>query len=161
MIPMPAGTQIWVACGVTDMRKGYDGLAMLVQEVLKKSPHSGHMFVFRVINRYVGNLPPMPGVFPDYPAPVVRNAGSDREMVLMRWAGTGDVGLSHARKGNIVVAVILRVRLAVQLCNQRAAGFQFGGPMRVCSSIVRLRQFRALAKKLSTEFLTGRKMAPA
>jgi putative SOS response-associated peptidase YedK len=29
--------------------------------------------MFRVINRYVGNLPPMPGVFPDYPAPVVRN----------------------------------------------------------------------------------------
>jgi hypothetical protein len=26
--------------------------------------------LFRVINRYVGNLPPMPGVFPDYPAPV-------------------------------------------------------------------------------------------
>jgi hypothetical protein len=23
----------------------------------------------RVVNRYVGNLPPMPGVFPDYPAP--------------------------------------------------------------------------------------------
>jgi putative SOS response-associated peptidase YedK len=38
-----------------------------------------------VINRYVGNLPPMPGVFPDYPAPVVRNAGSEHEMVLMRW----------------------------------------------------------------------------
>jgi putative SOS response-associated peptidase YedK len=33
--------------------------------------------LFRVMNRYVGNLPPMPGVFPDYPAPVVRNAGSD------------------------------------------------------------------------------------
>src|SRR5437667_3986097 len=30
--------------------------------------------LFRVINRYVGNLAPMPGVFPDYPAPVVRNA---------------------------------------------------------------------------------------
>ena len=41
--------------------------------------------LFRVINRYVGNLPPMPGVFPDYSAPVVRNAGTDREMVLMRW----------------------------------------------------------------------------
>src|SRR3979411_1647007 len=25
--------------------------------------------LFRVMNRYVGNLPPMPGVFPDYPAP--------------------------------------------------------------------------------------------
>ena len=47
MIPMPAGTQIWVACGATDMRKGYDGLAMLAQDVLKKSPYSGHLFVFR------------------------------------------------------------------------------------------------------------------
>jgi putative SOS response-associated peptidase YedK len=37
------------------------------------------------MNRYVGNLPPMPGVFPDYPAPVVRNAGEAEEMVLMRW----------------------------------------------------------------------------
>ncbi len=41
--------------------------------------------LFRVVNRYVGNLQPMPGVFPDYPAPVVRNAGDEREMVLMRW----------------------------------------------------------------------------
>jgi putative SOS response-associated peptidase YedK len=41
--------------------------------------------LFRVMNRYVGNLPPMPGVFPDYLAPVVRNAGADRELVLMRW----------------------------------------------------------------------------
>ena len=40
--------------------------------------------LFRVTNQYVGNLPPMPGVFPDYPAPVVRNAGDEREMVLMR-----------------------------------------------------------------------------
>ena len=29
--------------------------------------------LFRVANRYVGNLQPMPGVFPDYPAPVIRN----------------------------------------------------------------------------------------
>jgi hypothetical protein len=41
--------------------------------------------LFRVMNRYVGNLPPMHGVFPDYPAPVVRNAGTEREMVVMRW----------------------------------------------------------------------------
>src|SRR5258705_907326 len=41
--------------------------------------------LFRVLNRHVGNLLPMPGVFPDYPAPVVRNVGTDREMVLMRW----------------------------------------------------------------------------
>ncbi len=41
--------------------------------------------LFRVVNRYVGNLPPMPSVFPDYPAPVVRNAGAERELVMMRW----------------------------------------------------------------------------
>jgi putative SOS response-associated peptidase YedK len=41
--------------------------------------------LFRVMKRYVGNLPPVPGVFPDYPAPVVRNAGADRELITMRW----------------------------------------------------------------------------
>src|SRR5882757_3895386 len=41
--------------------------------------------LFRVMNRYVGNLPAMPGVFPDYPAPVIRNAGNGRELVMMRW----------------------------------------------------------------------------
>jgi hypothetical protein len=41
--------------------------------------------LFRVLNRYLGNLPPMPGVFPDYPAPVVRNAGIGRDLVMMRW----------------------------------------------------------------------------
>ena len=41
--------------------------------------------LFRVMNQYVGNLPPMPGVFPDYPAPVVRNAGAERELTMMRW----------------------------------------------------------------------------
>jgi hypothetical protein len=39
----------------------------------------------RVINRYVGNLAPMPGVFPDYPAPVVRNKDTGRELTMMRW----------------------------------------------------------------------------
>src|ERR1700737_4743989 len=41
--------------------------------------------LFRVLNRYVRNLPPMPSVFPDYPAPVVRTAGGDREFAMMRW----------------------------------------------------------------------------
>jgi putative SOS response-associated peptidase YedK len=41
--------------------------------------------LFRVVNRYVGNLAAMPGVFPDYPAPVIRNTADGREMALMRW----------------------------------------------------------------------------
>src|SRR5689334_19891646 len=42
---------------------------------------------FRKLNRYVGNLAPMPGVFPDYPAPVIRNTdeGEGRELIMMRW----------------------------------------------------------------------------
>ena len=41
--------------------------------------------LFRVMDRYVGNLPPMPGVFPHYLAPVVRNADGERETTLIRW----------------------------------------------------------------------------
>src|SRR3954451_9447297 len=37
------------------------------------------------MNRFAGNLPPMPGVFPDYPAPVVRNTDQGTELTMMRW----------------------------------------------------------------------------
>jgi transposase len=47
MIPVPAGVRVWIAAGVTDMRKGFDGLAMLVQEKLRQDPNGGHVFVFR------------------------------------------------------------------------------------------------------------------
>lgn len=47
MIPIPAGARVWLATGHTDMRKGFDGLALMVQETLKRDPHGGHLFVFR------------------------------------------------------------------------------------------------------------------
>lgn len=47
MIVIPAGVQVHLALGYTDMRKGLDGLATLIQEHLKKDPFSGHLFVFR------------------------------------------------------------------------------------------------------------------
>jgi transposase len=47
MIPVPSGVQVWLATGHTDMRKGFDGLALLVQETLRRNPHNGHLFVFR------------------------------------------------------------------------------------------------------------------
>ena len=40
-------TRVFLACGVTDMRKGFDGLAVLVQQVLAQNPHSGALFAFR------------------------------------------------------------------------------------------------------------------
>ncbi len=36
MIPVPTGARVWLATGHTDMRKGFDGLALLVQEKLKR-----------------------------------------------------------------------------------------------------------------------------
>jgi putative SOS response-associated peptidase YedK len=41
--------------------------------------------LFRVLNQYVGNLPPMSGGLPRRPSPVVRNEDGLREMVMMRW----------------------------------------------------------------------------
>ena len=47
MIALPAGTRVWLVAGVTDMRRGFDGLATLVQGSLLEDPFSGHVFVFR------------------------------------------------------------------------------------------------------------------
>jgi len=47
MIAFPAGVRVWLATGHTDMRRGFDGLALLVQEQLLHDPHSGQLFVFR------------------------------------------------------------------------------------------------------------------
>lgn len=46
-MPLPSGARVWLATGHTDMRKGFDGLALLVQETLKREPHNGHLLVFR------------------------------------------------------------------------------------------------------------------
>jgi transposase len=48
VITLPAGTRVWLAAGHTDMRKGFDGLALQVQEVLRLDPHGGHLFVLVV-----------------------------------------------------------------------------------------------------------------
>jgi transposase len=47
MIPVPSGVHVWIATGFTDMRSGMNGLALKVQEVLKRDPHAGDLFVFR------------------------------------------------------------------------------------------------------------------
>lgn len=47
VIELATGTRIWIAAGVTDMRRGFDGLSGQVQTVLEQQPFSGHVFVFR------------------------------------------------------------------------------------------------------------------
>lgn len=47
MISLPSGTNIWLAAGATDLRRGFTGLSAVAQTVLEQNPHSGHVFVFR------------------------------------------------------------------------------------------------------------------
>jgi transposase len=47
VITLPAGTQVWLAAGVTDMRRGMYGLAVLIETTLATNPYGGHVFVFR------------------------------------------------------------------------------------------------------------------
>jgi transposase len=47
VIDLRAGTRIWLAAGITDMRRGFYGLSAQVQTVLEREPYSGHVFVFR------------------------------------------------------------------------------------------------------------------
>ncbi|MCR6480857.1 IS66 family insertion sequence element accessory protein TnpB [Variovorax sp. ZS18.2.2] len=47
MIGLPANTRVWIVAGHTDMRKGFNGLAAMVQTALQANPFCGHVFVFR------------------------------------------------------------------------------------------------------------------
>jgi transposase len=47
LIPVASNTRVWLAAGVTDMRRGFNTLATQVEKVLAEDPFSGHLFVFR------------------------------------------------------------------------------------------------------------------
>jgi transposase len=47
MIALPSHTKIWIAAGVTDLRRGFSGLSALVQTKLEQNPLSGQVFIFR------------------------------------------------------------------------------------------------------------------
>lgn len=47
MIDLKPGTRIFVACRPVDMRKGFNGLAALIANELRRDPYSGQLFVFR------------------------------------------------------------------------------------------------------------------
>ena len=47
MIPVPSGARVWLAAGVTDMRRGFATLSAQAQDVMKEDPFAGHLFVFR------------------------------------------------------------------------------------------------------------------
>jgi len=46
MIPFSGNVRVFVACGVTDMRRGMNGLALQVQQALGRDPHCGDLYIF-------------------------------------------------------------------------------------------------------------------
>ena len=48
MIEPPANTRVWIAAGVTDLRRGFTGLSALVQIQLEQSPFSGHLWALLI-----------------------------------------------------------------------------------------------------------------
>jgi putative SOS response-associated peptidase YedK len=63
--------------------------------------------LFRVSRDLTGNLPPMPGVFPDYPAPIVRISDGERELAMARWGMPSPV---FALKGKTTDPGVTNVR---------------------------------------------------
>jgi transposase len=47
VIQVAPGTRVYLACRPVDMRRGFDGLAAEVANVLRQDPYSGHVFIFR------------------------------------------------------------------------------------------------------------------
>ena len=87
MITVPAGVRVYLALGATDMRKGFDGLSVRAQEVLREDPFSGHLFVFRGRR---GQLPTF----------CIRFSILDRSLSLASAVRTNAAGLAvQARQG--------------------------------------------------------------
>jgi len=47
VIPIQPAVRVWIATGHTDMRRGMNSLAVLVQEAFRRDPHGGDLYVFR------------------------------------------------------------------------------------------------------------------
>jgi transposase len=47
MLTLPPAVRLFVCTQPTDMRRGFDRLALMVEQVLKQDSFSGHLFVFR------------------------------------------------------------------------------------------------------------------
>ena len=106
MIALPAGTRIWIAAGVTDMRRGFHELSAQVQTVLEQQPLSGHVFVFRGGRGDIVKALWFDGdglcllakrLSPQRRRPVVGDPGLERGRFIWPQATSGTVSLSRAQ----------------------------------------------------------------
>ena len=92
MIGLPAGTRIWIAAGVTDMRCGFQGLAAKVQIALEENPMDGNVFIFRGRR---GDLIKILWATEDGPWLLAKRL--ERGRFIWPQAGGGKVHLTHAQ----------------------------------------------------------------
>jgi putative SOS response-associated peptidase YedK len=64
----------------------------------------------RAMSDRTGNLPPLPGIFPDYRAPVVRNQLEGRELSMARWGMPSPVFALKERNSDSGVTNIRNVK---------------------------------------------------
>lgn len=64
----------------------------------------------RAMSDRTGNLPPLPGIFPDYPAPIVRNQPGGRELMMARWGMPSPAFVLKDRKSDTGVTNVRNVQ---------------------------------------------------
>ncbi len=89
MIPVPSNTRVWLAAGVTDMRKQFNGLSALAESVLKQDPYSGHLFVFRGRRGDLVKILLLSGIAAQYPAG--QGVGWPRRLHVFKAPGEGQI----------------------------------------------------------------------
>ena len=100
VIPIPAGARVWLAAGVTDMRRGFATLAAQAEATLKLDPYAGHLFVFRGRRGDLIKGPEGRGPWGRVSRRTVRRAGI---MPVLEAAGEGAVRLALGQGGTVAL----------------------------------------------------------
>ena len=75
-----------------------------------KSNQEAVRFLARYIKDFTGNMPPLPGIFPDYLAPIIRNHQGARELAMARWGMPSPVFALKGRNSDPGIANIRNVK---------------------------------------------------
>jgi transposase len=122
MIALSAKTYIWIAAGVTDMRRGFTGLSALVQTKLEQRPFSGHVFVFRGRR---GDL--IKVLWWDGDGLCLFAKRLERGRFIWPQATEGTVSLTRAQLSMLLEGIDWRHR-----CARRSRGWRFKFPGAIC-----------------------------
>ena len=64
----------------------------------------------KYISDLTGNMPPLPGIFPDYQAPIVRNNQGERELAMARWGMPSPVFALKGRNSDSGITNVRNVK---------------------------------------------------